>query len=110
MKRKGFSLRRRTSICQRLPEAYEEKLVAFQRFVVKLRRHRSHMIGQIGNADQAPMFFDIPLNYIVESKGAKQVRMLSTGKEKNRITAMLCCMADGHKLDPFLIFKRKTLS
>lgn len=67
------------------------------------------MIGQIGNADQTPMFFDMPSNYTVESKGAKQVRILSTGNEKNRITAMLCCMADGHKLDPFLIFKRKTL-
>lgn len=67
------------------------------------------MIGQIGNADQTPMFFDMPSNYTVESKGAKQVRILSTGNEKNRITAMLCCMADGHKLDPFLIFKRKML-
>ncbi|KAM7313092.1 pogo transposable element with KRAB domain [Ixodes scapularis] len=108
MKRKGFSLRRRTSICQKLPEAYEEKLVAFQRFLIKLHQYRSHMIGQIGNANQTPRFFDMPSNYTVESKGAKQVRILSTGNE-NRITAILCCMADGHKLDPFLIFKRKTL-
>ncbi|KAH7983595.1 hypothetical protein HPB52_013064 [Rhipicephalus sanguineus] len=31
MRRAGFSLRRRTSISQKLPESYEEHLVAFQR-------------------------------------------------------------------------------
>lgn len=55
------------------------------------------------------MFFDITSYYTVESKGAKQVRILSTGNQKNGITAMICCMADGRKLDPFLIFKGKTL-
>ncbi|KAM7299429.1 pogo transposable element with KRAB domain [Ixodes scapularis] len=109
MKRKGFSMRRRTSICQKLPEAYEEKLVAFQRFVIMLRRTNNYIAGQMGNADQTPMFFDMPSNYTVETKGAKQVRILTSGNEKNRVTAMLCCTADGHKLNPYLIFKRKTL-
>ncbi|KAM7295747.1 pogo transposable element with KRAB domain [Ixodes scapularis] len=109
MKRKGFSMRRRTSTCQKLPEAYEEKLVAFQRFVIMLRRTNNYIAGQMGNADQMPMFFDMPSNYTVETKGATQVKILTSGNEKIRVTAMLCCTADGHKLNPYLIFKRKTL-
>lgn len=108
-KRKGFSLRRRTSICQKLPESYEEKLIAFQRFVINLRLSHDYLLGQMGNADQTPIFFDMPSNYTVESTGAKQVRIITSGNEKNRVTAMLCCTADGHKLSPYLIFKRKTV-
>lgn len=109
MKRKGFSLRRRTGICQKLPEEYEEKLHSFQRFVLSLRRRNGYHLGQIGNADQTPLYFDMPATTTVEKKGAKQVRVLSSGHEKTRVTAMLCCTADGHKLPPYLIFRRKTL-
>lgn len=109
MKRKGFSLRRRTGICQKLPAEYEEKLDAFQRYVLNLRRNNNYQLGQIGNADQTPLYFDMPATTTVEKKGTKQVRVLSSGHEKTRVTAMLCCTADGHKLPPYLIFKRKTL-
>ena len=34
--------------------------------------------------------------------------MKSTGHEKTRITVVLSCMADGTKLEPMVIFKRKT--
>ena len=33
----------------------------------------------------------------------------TTGNEKNRFTVMLACTADGGKLPPFIIFKRKTM-
>lgn len=81
--------------------------MAFQRFMIMLRRTNNYIAGQIGNADQTPMFFDMPSNYTVETKGATQVRILTSGNEKNRVTAMLCCTADGHKLDPYLIFKKE---
>ncbi|KAM7295706.1 pogo transposable element with KRAB domain [Ixodes scapularis] len=109
MHRAGFSLRRRTSICQKLPAQYEEKLLAFQRHVIAQRKKRNYLIGQIGNADETPIFLDTPSNYVVDVRGSKEVRLRSTGNEKTRVTAMLACMADGHKLPPFLIFKRKTL-
>lgn len=54
MKRKGLSLRRRTGICQRLPEAFEEKLCAFQRFIILLRHMHGYQLGQIANAYQTP--------------------------------------------------------
>jgi hypothetical protein len=37
------------------------------------------------------------------------VKMKSTGNEKLRFTVVLCCMADGTKLPPLVIFKRKTM-
>lgn len=109
MRRAGFSLRRRTSICQKLPADYEQKLIAFQRHVIRLRTVRKYLIGQIGNADETPIFLDMPSNYAVDVRGTKEVRLRTTGNEKTRVTAMLACTADGHKLPPFLIFKRKTI-
>lgn len=106
MKRHNLSLRRRTTVCQRLPDAYEEKLRSFHRYVADLRTKTDFMLGQIGNADQTPVWFDMPSSRTVAEKGARQVRLLTTGNEHNRFTAMLCCTADGHKLPPFLIFSR----
>uniref|UniRef100_A0A224YXZ2 Pogo ele1 orf1-h 1e-40-j 4 n=1 Tax=Rhipicephalus zambeziensis TaxID=60191 RepID=A0A224YXZ2_9ACAR len=109
MKRFGFSLRRRTSIAQKLPADYEEKLLEFQRFVLRKREARAYPLGQIGNADQTPVYFDMPVAYTVSEKGAKEVKVRSAGYEKQRATVMLCCTADGHKLPPYIVFKRKTL-
>jgi hypothetical protein len=35
--------------------------------------------------------------------------MTTTGNEKNRFTVMLACPADGGKLPPYIVFKRKTM-
>lgn len=109
MKRNGLSLRRRTTVCQKLPDAYEDKLQEFHRYVDDLRTQNSFMLGQIGNADQTPVWFDMPSRRTVAEKGCRQVNLLTTGNEHNRFTAMLCCTADGHKLPPYLVFKRKTM-
>lgn len=109
MKRNGLSLRRRTTVAQKLPESYDEKRLEFRRYVEDLRRRRGFLLGQIGNADQTPVWFDMPSRRTVAEKGERQVRLLTTGNEHNRFTVMLCCTADGHKLPPFIVFKRKTL-
>ncbi|KAE8745938.1 hypothetical protein FOCC_FOCC007299 [Frankliniella occidentalis] len=61
------------------------------------------------NADETPIWFDLPLTYTVTSKGDKQVPIKTTGNEQQRITCTLAITADGEKLPPFLIFKRKTI-
>ena len=109
MRRQGFSLRRRTSIAQKMPADYEDKLVNFQRFVIRLRRANNYLLGQIGNADQTPVCFDLPQNYTINTKGARDVRIKTTGGEKQRCTVMLACTADGKKLPPYIILKRKTM-
>lgn len=66
-------------------------------------------LGQISNTNQTPVYFDMPVAYTVNEKGTKEVKMRSAGYEKQRATVMLCCTADGHKLPPYIVFKRKTL-
>lgn len=109
MNRNGLSIRKRTSICQRLPDAYEEKLLAFQRYVIRLREENNFSMGQIGNADETPVYFDMPADSTINAVGDKSVRVRTCGYEKQRCTVMLTVLADGKKLAPFIIFKRKTL-
>ena len=45
----------------------------------------------------------------MDVKGSKTIMVETSGKEKARYTVVLACCADGTKLPPLLIFKRKTL-
>lgn len=109
MKRQGFSLRRRTTLAQRLPADFEDKLLSFQRYIIKLRHAHNYLMSQIGNCDQTPVFFYMPSNTTVNTKGEKTVMIRTTGCEKLRVTVMLACLADGSKLPPYVILKRKTM-
>uniref|UniRef100_A0A668A962 HTH CENPB-type domain-containing protein n=1 Tax=Myripristis murdjan TaxID=586833 RepID=A0A668A962_9TELE len=109
MRRNGLTLRRRTSLAQRLPSDFGEKLLSFQRYVINLRKKHSYPLDQIGNADQTPVFFDMPTPVTVHKKGEKSVIIKSTGNEKGRVTVMLACLADGTKLPPYVVLKRKTV-
>ena len=108
MKRAGLSLRRRTTICQKFPVDFEKNLQSFQRYVITLREKKNFLMGQIGNADETPIWFDIPRNYTITKKGTKEVFIKTSWCEKQRITVMLAITADGHKFPPFIILKRKT--
>lgn len=50
--------------------------------------------------------FNMLVAYTVNEKGAKEMKVRSACYEEQRITVMLFCIADGHKLPP-IIFKRK---
>ena len=109
MRRNDLSVRHRTHIAQRLPEDNEEKLLQFQLFIIKERKQYEFHMAQVGNADQTPLTFDLPYNTTVSMKGAKTVTINTTRNEKKRFTVMLACTADGGKLPPYVVFKRKTL-
>jgi hypothetical protein len=63
----------------------------------------------LGNADETPVFFDMLANTTGDTKGCKSVLVKTTGHEKLRITVMLSVLADGKKLTPFVILRRKNL-
>lgn len=109
MRRHNLSVRRRTSICQKLPADYTEKVVQFHRFVLRKRQARLYELSQIGNADQTPVCFDMPRNTSIAKKGSSTVTVRTTGNERLRCTVMLAVTADGNKLPPYVIFKRKTM-
>ena len=66
-------------------------------------------MGQMANADETAIYLDMPPNYTLEKKGVKEILLKTTGCIKLRLTAMLAATADGRKLPPLLILKRKTL-
>jgi hypothetical protein len=97
MRRKGLALRRRTTLAKKLPTDYVEKLIAYQRYIINLCRKHDYVLGQMGNADETPVFFDMPANTTVDTKGSKSVLNKTTGHGKLRITVMLSVLADGRK-------------
>uniref|UniRef100_A0A672HC27 HTH CENPB-type domain-containing protein n=1 Tax=Salarias fasciatus TaxID=181472 RepID=A0A672HC27_SALFA len=82
MRRNGLALRRKTSLAQRLPSDFREKLLSYQRYVLGLRKKHHYPLDQMGNTDQTP---------------------------KSRITVMLTCLADGTKLPLYVVLRRKTI-
>jgi len=68
MGRNDLSVRRRTTLSQRLPDNYNAKLLNFQQFVLKLRKEHGYELAQLGNADQTPLTFDLPYERTVAQK------------------------------------------
>ncbi|CAI5462775.1 unnamed protein product [Closterium sp. Yama58-4] len=63
----------------------------------------------IVNADQTPLFLEMPAERTLEMTGAHTVHVHTASYEKERLTVMLVVTAGGLKLPPFVVFKRKTL-
>jgi len=92
-----------------LPNDFEQKLLNYQRYITNLRKTENFLMGQMANADVTAIYLDMPPNYTLEKKGVKEVLLKTTGSGKLRLTVMLAATADGRKLPPLLILKRKTL-
>ena len=97
MRRNLLSVRRRTHITQKLPSDFEDKLISFQRYIIKLRKLYDYELSQIGKTDQTPLMFDLPFTTTVSELGEKSVNLKTTGNEKNRFTVMLAITGDGKK-------------
>ena len=109
MNRFSLALRQRTKIAQKLPADLSEKVSSFQKYTINLRQKHKYDLAQIGNMDETPMTFDLPGNRTVNAVGEKTIMVKTTGHEKTHFTVVLSCMADGTRLKPVVIFKRKTL-
>jgi len=105
----GLALRCRTTICQKLPKHFEEKLLNYQRYITNLRKTGNFLMGKMANADETAVYLDMPPNYTLEKKGLKEVLLKTTGCERLRLTVMLAATVNGRKLTPLLILKRKAL-
>ncbi|XP_076740000.1 pogo transposable element with KRAB domain isoform X2 [Maylandia zebra] len=109
MKRCHFSIRTRTTVAQQLPADYKEKLAIFRSYCSKHIGDKNIQPSHITNMDEVPLTFDIPVSHTVEKKGTSTVAIRTTGYEKSSFTVVLGCHANGQKLPPMVIFKRKTL-
>ncbi|CAI7865338.1 unnamed protein product [Closterium sp. NIES-54] len=61
------------------------------------------------NADQTPLWLEMPATTTVDQTGVRSVPIRSAGYQKERVTVMLVCTADGMKLRPWVFFKRNTV-
>uniref|UniRef100_A0A146PAS9 Tigger transposable element-derived protein 7 n=1 Tax=Fundulus heteroclitus TaxID=8078 RepID=A0A146PAS9_FUNHE len=109
MKRRNLSIRTRTTVSQQLPKDYQEKLATFRAYCKKNITEKKIRPEHITNMDEVPLTFDIPVNRTVDKTGARTVNVRTTGNEKSSFTVVLACQANGNKLPPMVIFKRKTL-
>jgi len=87
----------------------EEKVERFLKFVINERKRNDFDLAHIGNMDETLMFFDMPGNLTVHPVGDKTVTIRTSGNEKQHFTVVLSCLANGTKLKPLLVFKRKTM-
>lgn len=106
-KRKNLSLRRKTTTAQRPPSDYHEQIRSFVDFIKERRKEKNYDLGAIIGCDETAVWLDMVPNTTVETIGAKDVTVLSTGHEKARITVMLSACSDGRKLKPFILLDRK---
>ena len=109
MERKDLVIRQKTKISQKLPCELENKITSFQQYIIKLRKSHNFPLSHIGNMDEVPLNFDMVANRTVDIKGRKTIFVKTTGHDKTRFTVVLTCMADGTKLKPMIIFKRKLM-
>ena len=59
--------------------------------------------------DKVPLTSDVPSNTIVDNKDSKTITIKTSSHEKTYYTVVLSCCADGTKLPPMIILKRKTV-
>ena len=59
--------------------------------------------------DEVPLTFDIPFTQTVDKVRTNSINIRTTGHEKTSVMVVLVCQADGQKLPPLVIFKRKTI-
>ena len=55
--------------------------------------------------DETPLWLDMPGETTVTHTGDRSVPVRSTGHNKGQFTVVLAAMADGRKLNPFVVFK-----
>ncbi|CAI7779067.1 unnamed protein product, partial [Closterium sp. NIES-53] len=72
-------------------------------------RERSIEMTWIIIADQTPLWLEMPATTTVDQSGVRSVPIRSAGYQKECVTVMLACTADGMKLKPWVFFKRKTV-
>lgn len=88
---------------------FEHKLTSFQQYTMKLRRERCYGLGQIGNANETPVFIDMLRTSTVNEAGVQEIKIRTTGYKKQRVMFMLCITAASRKLPPNVILKRKNM-
>ncbi|GFW45265.1 pogo transposable element with KRAB domain [Trichonephila clavipes] len=109
MKRNNLVVRSRSTVGQKLPDDWGKKSDNFLTSCKQIIVENNFTEDLIFNMDEVPLSFDIPPTRTVDVQGASSIPINTTGNERTSFTVVLCCAANGLKLPPMFIFKRKTL-
>ncbi|CAN0445423.1 unnamed protein product, partial [Pylaiella littoralis] len=113
-KRHRFSIRRRTSMGQKLTKGHEgmawATLMKLREALVKragaIYARRYPPAPELGNMDQTPVQHEMPAETTLQQRGDKDARIATGGEsEKGRFTLCLAVTADGKKVPVRIIFK-----
>ena len=105
MKRCHLSIHTRTTISQKLPKDYEEKLAIFRTYCTSKITKTKIQSDHITNMDEVPLSFDIPVNRTVEKIRTSTVSIRTTRNKKSSFTVVLGCQANGQELPPMVILE-----
>ncbi|CAI7764174.1 unnamed protein product, partial [Closterium sp. NIES-53] len=103
----NLSMRMKTKVAQKTTTHVAEQCKKFWQFVHDKCRERGIETTWIINADQTPLWLEMLATTTVDQTGVRSVPIRSVGYQKERVTVMLACTADGMKLKPWVFFKRK---
>lgn len=106
-RRHQITLRRKTTVSQKVPDVLAPKLLSYFLYVRSLRLKKQYSLDQIIAMDETPVWLDMPGETTVDFVGNKSIPLKSTGHEKMRVTVVLSAKANGTKLPPFIVFKGK---
>ena len=104
-RRHNITLRHKTTVCQKVPEVLQPKVLSYLLYVRSLRLRLNIPLTQIGAMDETPVWLDMPAETTVDFVGSKCIPIKTTGHEKSRVTVVLAAKANGVKLPPFIVFK-----
>ena len=109
LKRHNLSIRKASYLGQKMDKDIQNLTYKFLLNCIKTRikTQINDDIHCLVNVDETPCYLENPSKDTVDIKGKKQIDIITYGKDKCRITAVLSITASGEKLPPLLILKGK---
>ena len=89
LKRKGLSLRKKTTVSQKTPSDVIPKLVTYIMRLRKLQKAHGFDASNIVAMDETACWFDMQSDTTVDVRGARSVALKTTGHEKDHFTVIL---------------------
>ena len=110
LKRHNLVIRRASHMGQNISNNYENMTFQFLLNCIRVRKKSqiTDNIECIVNVDETPCYLENPSKETIDIKGKKNIEIVTYGKDKCRITAVLGVTASGYKLPPLLILKGKS--
>ena len=88
MKRKDLSLRRKTTVCQAMPDDYIPKLVIYIIHLRRLQRKHKYARECTYAMDETACWLDMPSDPTVAVTGSRAVPIKTPGHEKDHFTVI----------------------